>query len=254
MLFEPKTLKGKVAVVTGGSRGLGRAIAVALAEAGACVALVGRDKEKCRETAAVIADKGGESLVITADVTHISDITQIFNKTLQWKGKADILINNAGVAITKKAFKISEEDWDLVIDTNLKSVFFCSQKAAQIMEKSGGGKIINMSSVMAMVGELSVSPYCASKGGVSQLTKALALEWVEYNIQVNAIAPGCILTDMNHKTFFYEKAYHHILGKIPMKKPGCAEDIGHIAVYLSSSASDYITGQTFCIDGGWTAQ
>lgn len=254
MIFKANALEGKVAVVTGGSRGLGRAISVALAQAGADVAVVGRNEEKCRETAGMIEEHGREGLVIIADITRLAGIEQMFEKTRQWKNKVDILVNNAGVATTKKAFKITEEDWDLVLNTNLKSYFFCSQQAAQMMQQSGGGKIINMSSIMAAVADLAVSTYCASKGGVTQLTKALALEWVQDNIQVNAIGPGYILTDLNREAFSFEKAYEHVTGKIPMGRLGSIEDIGQMAVYLSSSASDYITGQTFYIDGGWTIQ
>lgn len=254
MIFNTSALKGKVAVVTGGSRGLGRAISLALAQAGADVAVVGRNEEKCRETADMVKKQGRESIAIVADVVCLAEIEQLFYRTRQWKEKVDILVNNAGVATTKKALKITEEDWDLVLDTNLKSVFFCSQQAAQIMRQSEGGKIINMSSIMAAVGDLAVSTYCASKGGVTQLTKALALEWVQHNIQVNAIGPGYFLTDLNRETFSFEKAYEHVTGKIPMGRLGSIEDIGQMAVYLSSSASDYITGQTFYIDGGWTIQ
>ncbi len=254
MIFRANALEGKVAVVTGGSRGLGQAISVALAQAGADVAVIGRNEEKCCETADMIKEKGRESLVIVADVTRLAEIEQMFEKIRHWKNKVDILVNNAGVATTKKALKITEDDWDLVLNTNLKSVFFCSQQAAHIMQKSGGGKIINMSSIMAAVSDLAVASYCASKGGVTQLTKALALEWVQYNIQVNAIGPGYFLTDLNRETFSFEKAYEHVTGKIPMGRLGDIEDIGQMAVYLSSLASNYITGQTFYIDGGWTIQ
>lgn len=253
-IFSRDVLEGKVAVVTGSSRGIGRAVAVAIAEAGATVAIVGRNQKKCQETFEEIEKRNGKSLIVTVDLTNLQEIKRLFDTVMEKCGRVDILVNNAGVAITKKALKLTEDEWDQVVDSNLKSVFFCSQAAAAIMEYSGGGKIINMSSIMGQVGDVAVVPYCASKGGVVQLTKALALEWVRHNIQVNAIGPGYIITDMNKEEMKNEKAYQHVIDKIPAGRMGQVEDIAYMAVYLATPASDYITGQTFYVDGGWTAQ
>lgn len=254
MIFSPDVLANKVAVVTGSSRGIGRAVAIAFAEAGATVVIVGRNQAKCQETAEEIRQRKGKSIIVTADLAKVQQIEQLFNTVVEQCGRIDILVNNAGVALTKKALIITEEEWDQVLDSNLKSVFFCAQAAAKKMIGTGGGKIINMGSIMGQVGDVAIAPYCASKGGVVQLTKALALEWVKNNIQVNCIGPGYFLTDMNKEAFEYQKAYQHVTNNIPMGRLGQVEDIGHMTVYLASPASDYITGQSFYIDGGWTAQ
>jgi 2-dehydro-3-deoxy-D-gluconate 5-dehydrogenase len=248
-------LKGKVAVITGASRGLGKAIAKTIAQAGAQVILTSRNKECLEIVAEEINSIGGNALVLPSNMGDIISIKSFFKEIKENVGLIDILVNNAGTTITKKAFDVTEEEWDTILDLNLKGLFFACQDAGKLMKENGRGKIINIASIMGAVGDVSISPYVASKGGVVQLTKALALEWARYNICVNAVGPGYVKTDMNRETLENnEKAYNHIMKKIPLRRLGLESEIAAAVRYLCSDEASYVTGQTLYVDGGWTAE
>lgn len=247
-------LSGKVAIVTGATKGIGYGLAMALARHGANIVVVSRNQADCERTAAEIKGWGREALPVSTDVTNLAQIQNMVEKTIHHFGRVDILVNNAGTAITRKAEDITEDDWDRVLDVDLKGVFFCAQAVGKEMIKQKRGKIINIASILGLVGDRQVLPYCAAKGGVIQLTKALALEWARYDIQVNALCPGYVKTPMNEKELSQEKIYNHIIGKIPMRRIGEVPDMTGAAVFLASEASNYMTGQTLVIDGGWTAE
>lgn len=246
-------LAGKTAVITGSTRGIGRGIAAAMAEAGARVVVISRSAEDCRRVAGELAADGRDALGIAADVTRRQDIDSLIDKVLHQYGRIDILVNNAGTAITKRAEDILEEEWDKVINLDLKSVFLCSQAAGREMIKQKSGKIINIASMLGLVGEKMVLPYCAAKGGVIQMTRALALEWAKHNIQVNALCPGYVLTDINAAELQKEKNFNYITGKTPAGRLGTVDDVSGAAVFLASRSADFMTGQTLTVDGGWTA-
>lgn len=248
-------LKGKTAIITGSTKGIGKGLAECLAEAGANVVIVSRTESDCEKTADEIRSKySAEALACSADVTKLSDIENLVQKTLDKFGKIDILVNNAGAAITKRAEDITEADWDGVLNVDLKGVFFTAQAVGKVMISQGGGKIINIASILGHVGDRQVLPYCAAKGGVVQITKALALEWAKYNINVNALCPGYIVTDLNREALSQEKIAKHTLGKIAFKRYGQVDDLKGACLFLSSDASSYMTGQSLIIDGGWTCE
>ena len=253
-------LTGKTAIVTGGSRGLGYGMARALAQAGSNVVVVSRKEAEAAaaapeiEKAAREAGSTARAVGFATDVTSIPGIDYMVARAVEEFGRLDILVNNAGVALTSKALDVTEEDWDLVLDTNLKGVFFCCQVAGRVMVAQGKGKIINVASVAGAVGDVSISPYCAAKGGVIQLTKALAVEWARYNVNVNAIGPAYVKTAMNQTDLENEKVYQHIIRKTPMKRLGVADDLAGAVIYLASDASNYVTGHTLFVDGGWVAE
>lgn len=247
-------LANKVVIVTGSTKGIGNAIAIAMAQAGADIVVVSRNQTDCNQVAWQIRELGRRAIGIAADVTKNGDIQNLLDKTIEYFGQVDILVNNAGSAITKKAEDITEAEWDQVVNLDLKSVFFCSQIIGRKMIEQKRGKIINIASVLGLVGEKMVSPYCAAKGGVIQLTRALALEWARYNIQVNALCPGYVLTAINASEFSNEKIYNYIVRKIPQGKLGAVSDMTGAAIFLASNAANYMTGQHLTVDGGWTAQ
>lgn len=247
-------LDDKVVLVTGSTKGIGYGIALALARAGADVVINSRNQEDCDRVASEVRNLGRRSLGIAADLTKLDAINKMVEAALQYFGRIDVLINNAGTAITRKAEDITEQDWDRVLNIDLKAVFFCSQAVGRFMIQRRKGKIINMASVLGLVGERQVLPYCVAKGGVIQLTRALALEWARYNIQVNALCPGYVITPMNEADLSREKIYNHIVGKTPMRRLAKVEDLVGGAIFLASEASNYMTGQVLVIDGGWTAE
>jgi NAD(P)-dependent dehydrogenase (short-subunit alcohol dehydrogenase family) len=248
-------LTGKIAVVTGSTKGLGKQMAIDLAKAGAHVVIVSRSQEDCNVVADEIKkDYEVDTLAAAADLTIQSDIDNLVDKTLERFSRVDILVNNAGSSITKKAEELTETDWDRIIDLDLKSVFFSAQAFGKIMIKQNKGKIINISSILGLVGEKQVLPYCVAKGGVLQMTKALGLEWARYNINVNAVSPGYVKTKMNELELETEAIKKNLLGKTPMKRYGTVEEISGAVVFLASEASNYMTGQVIVVDGGWTAQ
>lgn len=247
-------LTGKVAIVTGATKGLGHGMAMALAEAGADIVVVSRNEDDCKKVAAEIETMGRKALACSCDVTKPIMVNNLVKNTIDKFGKIDILINNAGIAVTKPAEDLTEEDWDKVMDTNLKGVFFIAQAVGRQMISQKFGRIINIASMFGLVGDKNVLPYLCSKGGVIQLTRGLALEWAKHNIQVNAIAPGYVVTPINEKEMNEEKVQKYLLGKTPMRRFGKAAEIASAAVYLSSDEASYVTGTVLAVDGGWTAQ
>jgi 2-deoxy-D-gluconate 3-dehydrogenase len=250
-------LTGRVAVVTGANTGIGQGIAVALAEAGADVALVGRSSAD--ETAELVRGAGRRAALVQADLSTIAPVQAVVDQTLAELGGLDILINNAGIIRRADAVDFSEEDWDAVIDTNLKSVFFLCQAAARHMigrhqERGGRGKIINIASMLSFQGGIRVPSYTASKSGVAGLTKLLANEWAAKGINVNAIAPGYIATNNTAALQADESRNRQIMERIPAGRWGAPSDLGGAAVFLSSSASDYVQGHVLAVDGGWLAR
>ncbi|MHA6259106.1 SDR family NAD(P)-dependent oxidoreductase [Sporosarcina sp. CAU 1771] len=248
------SLENKVALVTGGNRGLGRTFALALAKAGADVIVVGRDENRNNLVVAEIEQLGRKGMGLATDLQKTQAITQMVDHVVEEFGKIDILVNNAGTSSTNFALDVTEEEWDKVMDLNVKSLFFCSQAVAKQMKIQEGGKIINISSIAGAVGDVGISPYTASKAAVINLTRSLALEWARYGIQVNAIGPAYIETEMNEAELAVAKVRDKIVSKTPMKRLARAEELEGAILLLASDASSYITGQTIFVDGGWLAQ
>lgn len=245
-------LTGKVAIVTGANTGIGQGIAVALAQAGADIALVGRSD--ANETAQLVEAAGRKSAIIRADLSSVEPCDYIVGEAISKLGGADILVNNAGIIRRNDALDFTEDDWDSVMDTNLKSLFFLSQAAARHMVSHGGGKIINIASMLTFQGGIRVASYTASKSGVGGLTKLLANEWASKGINVNAIAPGYIATNNTAALQADEKRNSEILGRIPAARWGDPADLGGAAVFLASDAAQYVQGHVLAVDGGWLAR
>jgi 2-dehydro-3-deoxy-D-gluconate 5-dehydrogenase len=245
-------LTGKVALVTGANTGIGQAIAVSLAAAGADIALAGRSKAD--ETLSRVKSLGRRGINIEADLSSTEPVSAIVAQTLSHVGRLDILVNNAGIIRRQDAVDFTEADWDAVMDTNLKSLFFLSQIAGRHMISQGKGKIINIASMLSFQGGVRVPSYTASKSGVAGLTKALANEWAAKGVNVNAIAPGYIATNNTAALQADETRNRQILERIPAGQWGRPEDIAGAAVFLASSASDYVNGHVLAVDGGWLAR
>jgi len=246
---NPFDLTGKVAIVTGANTGIGQAIAVALAEAGADLALAGRSAAE--ETAAQVRGLGRKAAVIDADLSSIAPVQSVVDQTIAQLGGLDILVNNAGIIRRAEAVDFTEADWDAVIDTNLKSLFFLCQAAGRHMIAQGRGKIVNIASLLSFQGGIRVPSYTASKSAVAGLTRALANEWAPLGVNVNAIAPGYIATNNTAALQADETRNRQILERIPAGRWGAPADIGGAAVFLASSASDYVHGHILAVDGGW---
>jgi len=242
-------LSGKTALVTGANTGIGQAIALALAEAGADVACVGRSS--AADTCAQVEALGRKALNIRADLSSTAPIADIAAQALAAFGHIDILVNNAGIIRRADSVDFTEEDWDAVMDTNLKTLFFLSQAVAKGMIARGSGKMINIASLLSFQGGIRVPSYTASKSGVAGLTKLLANEWAAKGINVNAIAPGYIATNNTAALQADETRNRQILERIPAGRWGDATDIGGAAVFLASSAAKYIHGHILAVDGGW---
>jgi 2-deoxy-D-gluconate 3-dehydrogenase len=245
-------LSGKVAVVTGANTGIGQAIALALAEAGADIAAVGRTPAE--ETVERARAFGRQAEVIAADLSSIEPVGRVVEEVIAKLGGLDILVNNAGIIRRANAVDFTEADWDAVIDTNLKSVFFLAQAAGRHMIAQGKGKIINIASMLTFQGGIRVPSYTASKSGVGGLTKLLANEWAAKGVQVNAIAPGYIATNNTAALQADEVRNQAILDRIPAARWGDPSDLGGAAVFLASPASDYVNGHILAVDGGWLAR
>lgn len=246
------SLEGKVALVTGANTGLGQGIALALAEAGADIAVAGFIPPV--ETEALVKKAGRRFLSIDANLMSIEPCARIVDETVKTFGHIDILVNNAGIIRRNDTVDFSEKDWDDVINVNLKSVFFVSQAAGRAMIKQGSGKIINICSMLSFQGGIRVPSYTASKSGVAGLTRLFANEWASKNVNVNGIAPGYMATDNTQQLRSDEDRSKEILGRIPAGRWGVPADVGGTAVFLSSSAADYLHGAVIPVDGGWLAR
>src|SRR3954454_13219609 len=248
-------LDGRVALITGGARGLGRTMAIALGEAGAPLALVGRTRESCEEAAAAIPSATRRpGRFFRADVTNASDVTRVTSEIIKACGAIDILVNNAGTNIRGTIEQLSEADWDSVIDTNLKGPFLCAKAIGPQMVARGWGRVINMGSILAAVALPGRAPYASSKSGIVGLTRVLALEWAANGVTVNAICPGPFATDMNKPLLEDPEKYRAFISKIPMGRWGELHEIAGAAVFLASDAATFVTGSALFVDGGWTAQ
>jgi len=246
-------LKNKVAIITGSRRGIGKAIALALAKAGANVVVSDINLDDCNKVVEEIKAINGNALAVKADVSNPEDVSQMINLTTEKFGKVNILINNAGIYMQKSFTDVTEQDFDRILNINLKSVFLCSKAAVPEMIKQGKGKIINIASIAGQVGFADSSAYCASKGAIINITRELALELAQYKINVNAIGPGVIETDMTKNLLKNKATKEALLANIPLNRIGKPEDIANAALFLASDNSDYITGITLFVDGGWLA-
>lgn len=252
-ILDDFRLDGKVSMITGASRGLGQAMAEALAEAGSHVVLSARSERALNAVAEGIRALGVRALVVRTNVEKEGDLDRLVERTLEEFGRIDVLVNNAGTTTRVPAMDFPVEEWDRVVATNLRSVFLLTQKVARVMRRQGGGKIINVASLTSEVGVPLIPPYAASKGGIRQLTKALAIEWAQYNIQVNAVGPGFIHTEMTEKLYQDPERHNKIISRLAIKRWGKPEDLKGAVVYLASKASDYVTGQILYVDGGYLA-
>jgi 2-deoxy-D-gluconate 3-dehydrogenase len=245
-------LQGKVAAVTGANTGLGQAMAVALAGAGADVALVGRSEP--RETQETIEELGRKSAAIMADLSRFDCAERVVAETVSRLGSVDILVNNAGIIRRTEALDFTERDWNDVLDTNLKTPFFLAKAAAARMVANGGGKIINVASLLSFQGGIRVASYTASKSGLAGLTRLLANEWAAKGINVNAIVPGYFATNNTEALRNDRDRNREILSRIPAARWGDPADLAGAVIFLASSASDYVHGALLPVDGGWLAR
>jgi 2-deoxy-D-gluconate 3-dehydrogenase len=253
LILEKFSLKGKAALVTGSSRGLGAAMAVALAEAGADVALHG-SRAVPESTRQRLNGTGGNHLALVGNVSQASVCSSLIEQVVEHFGTIDILVNNAGIIRRAPALEHSEEDWQAVMDTNLSSVFRLTKHAGKYMLARGSGKVINIASLLTFQGGVLVPSYAAAKGGVGQLTKAFANEWAARGVNVNAIAPGYMETDNTRALRADPVRSRQIVERIPAGRWGCPEDLAGAVVFLASSASDYVHGHVLVVDGGWLSR
>jgi NAD(P)-dependent dehydrogenase (short-subunit alcohol dehydrogenase family) len=248
-------LTGRRALVTGGGRGLGRVIAQALAEAGADVAVAGRTLDVCQDAAREIAAATGRrTLALTADVALAPDVERLVREVQDGLGPIDILVNNAGLNIRGPVEELGESDWDTVLGTNLKAPYLCARAVGPGMCERGWGRVINLGSILSVVGISGRVPYASSKAGVLGLTRVLALEWAKRGVTVNAICPGPFATDMNRQLLTDPVKYKAFVEKIPLGRWGELHEIVGAAVFLASDAASFVTGSALFVDGGWTAQ
>ncbi|QSO46168.1 SDR family oxidoreductase [Alicyclobacillus mengziensis] len=255
-VFDLFRLTGKVAVITGGGRGLGQQIAEAFVEAGAKVVLCSRRVENCKQVQEQLESAGGEALALQLDVTNPDSVAQVVKEARARFGKIDILVNNSGASWGAPALDMPYDAWQKVLQTNLTGTFLMSQEVGRFMKEHGGGKIVNIASVAGLRGSepegLDAVGYSASKGGIIALTRDLAIKWARYNIYVNAIAPGFFLTKMTKDVLAY--GGDRIIASTPLRRIGGERDLQGAALYLASAASDYVTGQVLAVDGGATAK
>jgi NAD(P)-dependent dehydrogenase (short-subunit alcohol dehydrogenase family) len=246
-------LDQKVAVVSGAGRGIGRALAVGFAESGANVVLLSRTEKDLLETASLVEEKGSKALIIPTDVTNREEVQSAIKMVVEKWGKIDILVNNAGMNIRSQALQVTDEEWQMIMDTNLKSAFMLSQEVGNVMkERDEGGKIINISSVAGHIALRTGVVYAATKAALIQMTKVLAMEWGQYGIHVNAIGPWYFKTPLTEKLLSDQTYVNEILSVTPLKRIGELPELVGPAVFLASDAANYITGQTIFVDGGMT--
>jgi 3-oxoacyl-[acyl-carrier protein] reductase len=246
-------LKKQVAIVTGAGQGIGRAIALTLAREGATVVVNDIDLEKAEKVAEEVSAQGGQALPVQADVSVGDEVNNLVEKTLDSYKRVDILVNNAGVAKMTRLLELTEAEWDRTMNINIKGQFLCSKAVIAHMIKQKRGKIVNIASLAAHIGAPGLAAYGASKGGVVQLTKALAVELGKYNIMVNAVSPGLTLTDLIKSTVKDRPDFLEGMDRIPLRRAAEPEDIANVVLFLASSESDYITGQVIIVDGGLMA-
>jgi NAD(P)-dependent dehydrogenase (short-subunit alcohol dehydrogenase family) len=255
MGLEVFKLDGRVALITGGNRGLGFVMARALAEAGADVVVTSRQQEKAENSAASIAQATGRrALGLTVDVTDAAQVEKMVQTVVNEFGHIDILINNAGINIRKPIEEFDEASWDLVQSTNLKAPFLCARAVSRYMKEQRYGRVINVASMLGLTGLPERGAYSSSKGGVIQLTKVLALEWAPYNVTVNALCPGPFATELNIPVLNNPQANQFFIDHLPLKRWGKPEELGGVAIFLASEASSFMTGAALVVDGGWTAE
>jgi 2-deoxy-D-gluconate 3-dehydrogenase len=250
---NPFSLSGKVAIVTGGSRGIGLGMSVGLAEAGADVAVLGNSQSP-DDACHAIAQLGRRPLGFQGDLTEGKFREEVVTKVLAEWGHIDILVNNAGITVRTPAVDFAEADWDKILGLNLTALFRMCQRVGREFINQKSGKIINVASIASFIGAIYVPAYTASKGGVAQVTKAMANEWARFNVNVNAIAPGYILTEMTRPIYDDPVRTKEILARVPAERWGNPQDLKGATVFLASSASDFIHGHTLVVDGGWMAR
>jgi NAD(P)-dependent dehydrogenase (short-subunit alcohol dehydrogenase family) len=243
-------LSGRVAIVTGTSRGLGQYMGRALARAGADLVITSRKRDSLSAFKEEIEALGRRALPLELDVRDYDSIQRMVESAQQAFGKIDILVNNAGCNVRKPAVEVTWDDWNLVLDTNLRGTFFVAQAVARLMIPRGYGRIINIGSVTSVCGYAGITPYCASRGGVKQLTMSLADDWGRHGITVNCLAPGWFETAQNRILYENKEWVEYLCDRIPLKRPGQPSDLDGAVVFLASEASEYVTGQTLLVDGG----
>lgn len=244
-------LTKRVALVTGASRGLGQYMAVALARAGADLVITSRDTSRLKDTSDKIHALGRNVLPVALEVLELQSIERMMEDVQEhYRGQLDILVNNAGCNVRRRALEVTEQDWDRVVNTNMRGGFFVAQAAARVMRKHGYGRIINIGSVTCVAGYAGMGPYCASRGGIKQLTMSLAHDWAEYGITVNCLAPGWFKTAQSAGLYEDPTWLSMLTERIPLQRPGQPTDLDGAVVFLASESSRYVTGQTILVDGG----
>ncbi len=248
-------LDGHVALITGGSKGLGKSMSLGLAQAGATTIICSRSQDTCESVAADIASRTGqESIGMAMDVTREDDVKRVFKDAVERFGRLDVLINSAGINIRRPIEELELEEFHQVMDTNLTGSWLCCRAAAPIMKQQGGGSVINIGSTLSAVGIAERTPYCSSKAGVLGLTRVLALEWAPFSVRCNAICPGPFLTEMNLPLLDDPEKVQIVIGKTALNRWGELHEIRGAALFLASAASTYVTGTALFVDAGWTAE
>jgi 3-oxoacyl-[acyl-carrier protein] reductase len=241
-------VQGKVALVTGASRGIGRAVALRLAAEGASVVVTATSQEAAQKTADEIIAAGGKALAVKVDVTAADEVAALMARTVEAFGRLDVLVNNAGITRDGLLMRMKESDWQAVIDTNLRGTFLCTREASKLMTKARFGRIINISSVVGLMGNAGQANYCASKAGIDGLTRAVAKELARRNVTVNSVAPGFIETDMTEA--LPEKTREGLQQQIPLERLGSVDDVANAVLFFASDLSGYITGEVLSVNGG----